>query len=91
MKADRLDFLEGNRPRHAMESVQRHHRGLRPCHVFIGVTRELGRSNCLLVQIRLGVPYPNSRRLSRKPRHSSESVVLETQKKKGRQGIMEGK
>ncbi len=58
VKADRLYFLEGIRPEHVKESDQCHHRGLRPDHVFMGVTRELGRSNCLLVQIRLGVPYP---------------------------------
>ena len=90
VKADRVYFLEGSRPEHVMESVQCHHRGLRPCHVFTGVARELGRSNCLLVQIRLGVPYPKLLALeSEAPPLKRVRSLRETQKKKGRQGIME--
>jgi len=50
VKADSLQRLEGNRPECVKEIIQRHHRGLRPDHVFMGVTWELGRANCLLAQ-----------------------------------------
>ena len=47
-KADGLMLSEGSSPEHVKARWAGHHRGLRSGHVFIGVTRKLGRSDCLL-------------------------------------------
>ncbi len=58
MKADSLNLLEGSSPECVIGEYLGHHRGLRPGHVHIGVTWELGIANCLLVELTgsLGVP-----------------------------------
>jgi hypothetical protein len=50
VKADNFNRLEGSSPRYAMAKYCGHHRGRRAGHAFTGVTRELGRANCLLVE-----------------------------------------
>ena len=47
-KADGFMESEGSSPEHAKAMCSGHHRGLRSGHAFIGVTRKLGRSDCLL-------------------------------------------
>jgi hypothetical protein len=47
-KADGLMLSEGSSPEHVKARWAGYHRGLRSGHVFIGVTRKLGRSDCLL-------------------------------------------
>ena len=59
-----------------------HHRGLRPGHVFMGVARELGRANCLLVQSGMGKPIENLLAPLEKPR-SAEEVLKGVTKKDG--------
>jgi hypothetical protein len=41
-------YAEGRSPGCDSGELSGHHRGLRPGHVFIGVAREMGRSECLL-------------------------------------------
>ena len=43
-KADSVLLLEGDSPVYVMAKCTGHHRGPRPVHVIIGVTRELGRA-----------------------------------------------
>ena len=50
-----------------------HHRGQRPGHVFMGVARELGRANCLLVQSGMGKPIENLLAPLEKPRSVDEA------------------
>ena len=47
-KADGFMESEGSSPEHAKARCSGYHRGLRSGHAFIGVTRKLGRSDCLL-------------------------------------------
>jgi len=50
VKADAVSLVEGRSSEHAMAKYCGHHRGRRAGHAFTGVTRELGRANCLLVE-----------------------------------------
>ncbi len=51
MKADAFQTVEGSSPGCVMREYLGHRRGLRPGHVHIGVAWELGRANCLLVEL----------------------------------------
>jgi len=49
-KADGVEWYGRQQSRGRYGKRPGYHRGLRPGHVFMGVTRELGRANCLLAE-----------------------------------------
>ncbi len=59
-KADSLDLLEGSRPECAMASAQRHHRGLKPGHVFKGVFESIVNNKPLALPVRCNRLYRSS-------------------------------